>query len=135
MTARHPTCIASSTAARLALVACVATLGACSVLRPASQRDDPASIYERSTHRLSRAPEAAAACIVEHARASGHTADIVPLYGLQSVAVMVKNRTAGEVLVVLSLTPSDTGAVGATTTWKDAMKDRESFVRALVQGC
>ena len=38
--------------------------------------------------------------------------------GLEAMAVMVKTSTVGEVLAVLSLTPSDTGAVAATTTWK-----------------
>lgn len=125
-----------SAALRLTLVASVMALAACSYVSGTGPRaGGSAAVYERSTHRLERAPEVAAACVADHARASGHIADTVPLYGLESVAVMVKTSAVGEVLAVLSLTPSDTGAVAAATTWKGTMKDREGFVRTLLQGC
>ena len=127
----------SRAAAALGTAALAAVLAACV---PHSRAAPPratvsADVYERSTHRLARIPSDAAACIAERARTSGHAADTVPLYGLESVAVTVKTGVVGDMLAVLSLTRSDAGTVAAATTWKDAKRDREAFVRDLVQGC
>lgn len=80
-------------------------------------------------------PAEAGACIAERARSRGHFADVVPLYGMESIAVTIKTGRAGELLAVLSLTRSDAGSVAATTTWTGAVRDRAAFVRDLVQDC
>ena len=136
MTANHSPRLLWSGAARVVAIVALASLAACAhPLRAAAKPSDPSGIYERSTHTLSRPPAQAAACIAEHARANGHTPETVPLYGMESVAVMVKTSVAGDVLAVLSLTRSDAGAVAATTTYTGALKDRANFLGALVQGC
>ena len=126
----------SRSASALALVAILTALGACAqsprAVAPGARASD---IYERSTHRLTRVPSEAGACIAEHARSGGHSAEMLPLYGMESVAVTIKTGRVGELLAVLSLTRSDGGSVAATTTWAGAVRDREAFVRDLVQGC
>ena len=89
---------------------------------------------ERSTLRLAKTPEHAAACIVENARATGNAAELVPLYGMQSVGVTVKTSATGDVIAVFSLTQSDAGAVANTTMWRD-VSGGGSLVQAFVKGC
>jgi hypothetical protein len=136
--------IVSNTHRRIALraatgagvLAMVALLAACALpSRGAPRTDGSSGLYERSTHRLARAPEHAAVCIAEHARTGGRAAEMVPLYGLESVALTVKTSASGDLLAVFSLTRADAGSVAATTTWAGAVPDREAFVRELVQGC
>lgn len=127
----------ATTLLRALIVIGVVSVAACSTpSRTAPRSAGGADVYERSTHRLSRVPSEAAACIAEHARTSGRTADTAPLYGLESVAVTVKTSAAGDVLAVLSLTRGrDGGSVAATTTWTGTVRDRAAFVRDLVQDC
>jgi hypothetical protein len=126
----------ASAAVRVALLTLLTCLAACAYpSRAGPQYGGSSDAYERSTHQLARAPEHAAACIIEHARARGHAAEMVPLYGMESVAVTVKTGAVGDLLAVLSLTRSAAGSAAATTTWTGAVGKREDFVRALTQGC
>jgi hypothetical protein len=120
----------------IAVAGSVFTLGGCGYLRPAETRGpNDADIHARSTHRLEKVPEQAAACIAEHARRGGYTPEIVPLYGLESVGVTVKTGTVGDVLAVFSVIRANAGASAAVTTMTGAVKDRGEFVKRLVQGC
>jgi hypothetical protein len=115
----------------------LAVLAGCTMLpRSATPHTSgDADIYNRSTQPLAAPPEKAGACIVENARRAGHTAELVPLYGLESVAVTVKTALTGDVLAVLSLTRAHTGASAAVTTMTGAVKDRGELIKSLVQGC
>jgi hypothetical protein len=92
-------------------------------------------IYERSTLRLAKPPEQAAACLAEHARSAGQSAEVVPLYGMESVAVTIRTSSTGDVRAVLSLMRADAGTSAAVTTFKDGIADRADYVSRLVQGC
>ena len=105
------------------------TLGGTSPRLPA-QTD----AIERSTIHLAKPPHAAGECIVANARTAGASADLVPLYGLESVAVTVSARVAGEHLAVFSLMRNDGGAHAETTTWA-GVADRQELLRKLTQGC
>jgi hypothetical protein len=89
---------------------------------------------ERSTSHLMKKPQDAAACIIENAQARGNAADLVPLYGMESVAVTVKTSLAGEVIAVFSLMPGDGGSIASTTTWSGESK-REALTGILAKGC
>jgi hypothetical protein len=89
---------------------------------------------ERSHMRLVKPPHAAGECIVANAKAAGAAAELVPLYGLESVAVTVKTRVAGDHLAVFSLTRNGSGAHVETTTWA-GVPDRQELLRKLTQGC
>lgn len=89
---------------------------------------------ERSSMSLSKTPNAAGECIVANAKQAGAVAQLVPLYGLESVAVTVTTRVAGEQLAVFSLTPNEGGARAETTTWA-GVPDRQDLLRKLTQGC
>ncbi|MDB5865790.1 MAG: hypothetical protein JWO70_3596 [Betaproteobacteria bacterium] len=119
---------------RLSIIAAALfTVGGCAHV--SAQPHASGDSYERSTLRLSRPPEQAAACLVEHAQSAGQAAEIVPLYGLESVAVTVKASATGDVLAVLSLVRADAGARAAVTTLKGALTNRVDFLSRLVQGC
>ena len=134
---RYPTFRHAIAAAAVVTVVGSCGLGGCAH-RGGSASDARASaadIYQRSTHRLSRVPAQAAACIEEHARKSGHAAEVLPLYGTESVAVTVRTSVTGDVLAVLSLTPASAGSTAMTTTWNGAVADRAAFIAELVRGC
>jgi hypothetical protein len=105
------------------------TLGRASPSLPA-QTD----AVERSSMTFAKSPHAAGECIVANAKGAGAAADLVPLYGLESVAVTVTTRVAGEHLAVFSLTRNDSGAHAETTTWA-GVPDRQDLLRKLTQGC
>jgi hypothetical protein len=117
-------CILS--AAMLTIVACA---------RVSTQPQPSGDIYERSTLRLAKPPEQAAACLVEHARSAGQSAEVVPLYGMESLAVTIKTSSTGDVRAVLSLMRADAGTRAAVTTFKDGIADRADFMSQLIQGC
>jgi hypothetical protein len=115
------------------LAAVILTLVACA--RVSAQPQPSGDIHERSTLRLSKPPEQAAACLVEHARSAGQSAEVVPLYGVEAVAVTIKTSSTGDVRAVLSLMPADAGTSAAVTTFKDGIADRADFMSQLIQGC
>ncbi|MDB5903215.1 MAG: hypothetical protein JWM26_2093 [Betaproteobacteria bacterium] len=117
-------CILS--AAMLTIVACA---------RVSAQPQPSGDIYQRSTLRLSKPPEQAAACLVEHARSAGRSAEVVPLYGVESVAVTIRTSSTGDVHAVLSLMRAEAGTNAAVTTFKDGIADRADFMSQLIQGC
>jgi hypothetical protein len=115
------------------MAAAMLTLAACTHV--SAQPQPSGDIQERSTLRLSKPPEQAAACLVEHARSAGQSAEMVPLYGVESVAVTIKTSSTGDVRAVLSLMRADAGTTAAVTTFKDGSADRADYVSRLVQGC
>ncbi|HEX2829998.1 MAG TPA: hypothetical protein VHP37_26865 [Burkholderiales bacterium] len=121
----------------LVLAATLAPLAGCSnwtiggTSGPVAPQTDA---IERSTLHLTKAPHAAGECIVANAQQAGAAAQLVPLYGLESVAVTVTNRVAGDQLAVFSLTPNDSGAHAETTTWA-GVRERQELLRKLTQGC
>ena len=122
----------------VAVAAAATALTGCTFQRAGSspaRASAAAELNERSTHRLSRLPEHAAACIAERARSAGFTPDVVPLYGLEAVAVTLKAESTGDVLAVVSLTRREAGASALVTTWAGAVKDRADFITRLVDGC
>jgi hypothetical protein len=118
---------------RCAIVAAFLAVAGC-VSNPARSQAS-SDIFERSTLHLSKPPERAAACLSDHAQSAGRSAEVVPLYGLESVAVTVKATPTGDVLAVLSLMRADAGASAAVTTWKGAVPDRADFLNRLAEGC
>ena len=118
------------------LVVMTVALGGCSswTLGGTSKVAAQTDAIDRSNMRLAKPPDAAAECIVTNVRADGRAADIVPLYGLESVAVTVRDRVAGETLAVFSLIPSAGGTSADTTTWA-GVADRAEFLRKLTEGC
>jgi hypothetical protein len=117
------------------LCAAMLTIVACARVSTQPQPQPSGDIYERSTLRLAKPPEQAAACLVEHARSAGQSAEVVPLYGVESVAVTIKTSSTGDVRAVLSLMRADAGTSAAVTTFKDGIADRADFLSRLVQGC
>ena len=91
-------------------------------------------VLERSRLQLLKPPHAAAECIAENARAAGVEAQMLPLYGYESVGVVVTSRLAGDHVAVFALTRRDGGARSETTTWAN-VPDREALLRRLTQGC
>ena len=83
---------------------------------------------------LAKLPHAAGECIVANAKGAGAAAELVPLYGLESVAVTVSTRVGGDHLAVFSLTRNDNGAHAETTTWA-GVPERRELMRKLTQGC
>jgi hypothetical protein len=116
-------------------IVAAALLAAVGCAHVSAQPQAPGDIYERSTLRLATPPEQAAGCLLEHARSAGQAAEMVPLYGLESIAVTVKTSATGDVLVVLTLMRADGGARAAVTTLKGALASRAEFLNRLVQGC
>ena len=121
----------------LALVAAFAALNGCSTYtlggesgRLPAQTD----ILERSRMQLAKPPPAAAECIAENARAAGVVAQMRPLYGYESVGVIVTTRIAGDYVAVFTLSRSEGGARAETTTYA-GVPDREAVLRRLTQGC
>jgi hypothetical protein len=119
------------------LAVALAALGGCSNWKilgasapPAAQTD----AVERSSMHLAKPPHAAGECIVANAQRAGAAADLVPLYGLESVAVTVSTRVAGDHLAIFSLTRNDGGARADTTTWA-GVSERGELLRKLAQGC
>ena len=113
----------------VAYTALFLTLGGTSGQLPA-QTD----VLERSRLQLVKPPHAAAECIAENARAAGVEAQMLPLYGYESVGVVVTSRLAGDHVAVFALTRRDGGARSETTTWAN-VPDREALLRRLTQGC
>ena len=89
---------------------------------------------ERSRMQLAKPPKAAGECIVDNARIAGVHAELVPLYGLESIGVTVTTRVAGDHIAVFSLTSGDGGTRAETTTWS-GLADRPDLLRKLTQGC
>jgi hypothetical protein len=89
---------------------------------------------ERSSIKLANAPNPAGECIVANARTAGLAAELVPLYGLESVAVIVTASVAGEHVAVFSLTRGDGTTRAQETTWA-GVPNREELLRKLTQGC
>jgi hypothetical protein len=118
------------------LVAITVALGGCGSWTFGGSSRVPAQTdaIERSNVQLAKPPNAAAECIVANARAGGEAAEVVPLYGLESVAVTVRDRVAGETLAVFSLMRNGSGARADTTTWA-GVPDRAAFLGKLTQGC
>jgi hypothetical protein len=100
-----------------------------------SSRDfDHSDVIERSTLKLDRPPLRAGECIVENARAQGSHAQLVPLYGLESVAVTVKTETAGDIIAVFAIATGPSGTAAQTTTWA-GVQTRDELLKKLTQGC
>jgi hypothetical protein len=120
----------------LAVAATITSLAGCSnwTLGEKPSAYSESNSVQRSTLRLAKVPADAAACIAKNARDAGRFAEVVPLYGMESVAVTVKTSAVGDALAVLSLTSDDGGAVAATSTWA-GVPEREAFLGKLVQGC
>jgi hypothetical protein len=121
----------------LALVAAFAALNGCSTFTLGGRSEKPPAqtdVLERSRMQLVKPPQAAAECIAENARAAGVAAQMRPLYGYESVGVIVTSRIAGDHVAVFTLTRSEGGARAETTTYAD-VPDREALLRRLTQGC
>ena len=121
----------------LALVAAYAALNGCSTFTlggTSGQLPAQTDVLERSRLQLVKPPHAAAECIAENARAAGVEAQMLPLYGYESVGVVVTSRLAGDHVAVFALTRRDGGARSETTTWAN-VPDREALLRRLTQGC
>lgn len=118
------------------LAAGIAVFSGCSGWKLGGWSRPPAATdaIERSRIQLAKPPHAAGECIVANAHAAGVAAELVPLYGLESVAVTVTSRVAGEHIAVFSLTRGDGAAQAQTTTWAGVPK-REELLRQLTQGC
>jgi hypothetical protein len=89
----------------------------------------------RSVQRLASPPAQAAECIRRNAERSGYSAETVPLYGLEAVAVTVRTSPTGDTVAVLSLTRADAGSNAVITSWSESARDRGEFSRQAVQGC
>lgn len=120
------------------LAASALALGGCSSWMRSSGSAAPAQTdaIERSNMQLLKPPNAAAECIVANARGAGSAAELVPLYGLESVAVTVTDRVAGEAIAVFSLLrdANGSGARVAATTWS-GIDNRAGLLQKLTQGC
>ena len=120
------------------LAASALALGGCSSWMRSSGSSAPAQTdaIERSSMQLLKSPNAAAECIIANARSAGSAAELVPLYGLESVAVTVTDRVAGEAIAVFSLLrdANGSGARVAATTWS-GVEDRKGLLQKLTQGC
>ena len=116
---------------------CVVAVGGCSgwtIGGTSGPLAPQTEAIERSSMHLAKLPHAAGECIVANAQQAGAAAQLVPLYGLESVAVTVTDRVAGEQLAVFSLTRNDNGAHAETTTWS-GVSGRQELLRKLTQGC
>jgi hypothetical protein len=90
-----------------------------------------------TAHQIALPPEAAAACVAQHAAraAEGAVGQIQPLYGTERLAVIVRDRPAGEALAVAYIAARGSGSEVRLTTTKSYAGDREALARRLLAGC
>jgi hypothetical protein len=115
-----------------------AVLAGCSnwALGPSSPSSDfdHRDVIERSTMQFGQPPLKAGECIAANAQAQGTSAQLLPLYGWQSVAVTVKESAVGDIIAVFTLTDGPRGTTAQTTTWA-GVQDRQALLNKLAQGC
>jgi hypothetical protein len=117
------------------IIAAASGVGGCAPMNARARPADRSDLDERSVHRLAGPPAQAAECIRRNVERSGYSAEIVPLYGLEAVAVTVRTSPTGDTVAVLSLTRADAGSNAVVTSWSGPSGDRGELPRQAVQGC
>lgn len=117
----------------LVVLGCAVALSGC-VQRP--RAGDMIDIYERSSHTLANAPDAAAECIVRNASGEGYFGAEQPLYGTSAMSVSVRTFEVGDTLASITLLPASSGSRATATTIRGTLKgDRAAFLDSLLKGC
>ena len=97
---------------------------------------DSADVYERSTHRLTQSPQAAASCIARNADNAGYAAVLQPLFGTAAVAVSIREGgLTGNTLATISLLPEEKGARATITSPREGVRDRKALLDTLLARC
>ena len=91
---------------------------------------------EARRYNVSRAPADAAHCIVDNTASAktGEAASVQPLYGMERVAVVMKNSVAGEPLATIFLEPAGNAATAKVVT-TGLVDDAEAFAKRVLGKC
>ena len=110
----------------------VALAGCAKPTRPIENAD----IYERSTHRLTQSPQAAAACIARNAETAGYSAMLQPLFGTAAVAVSIRDGgLTGTTLATISMLPEEKGSRATVTNPREGLRERKTLLDTLFARC
>jgi hypothetical protein len=108
-------------------------------LASCAQRPKPgesADVYERSTLRLTQAPQAAASCIARNADNAGYAAVLQPLFGTASIAVSIRSGgLTGDTLATISMLPEEKGSRATVTNPREGVRERKALLDTLLARC
>ena len=98
----------------------------------APQPEDP-TIAAKS-YSLSGIPETAAACVVRNTTGPAEVSHVHPLYGMERVAVVVRQAPLGDTVATIFIHAADPGSTAQVNT-PYPVEDREALVKRLLAKC